>query len=130
MVGSVNWIGKILRWIGAGLLFCSLIACWVREEGHSYNFLFAAGGIDIILVVLHKLRRKIGYADVDTISQGIQGATGKMIDYLVFGAVVLVCLLAYVNSGYTWSSEDWMWAKKMLPILHIGLAAHLFLNRY
>lgn len=123
-------IGKILRWIGAFFLLLSLFACWKHEEGHSYNFLFAAGGIDIVLVVLHRLRKKLGYDDIDTISQGIQGLTGKTVDYIIFGGIALLCLITYVNSGYTWSTEDWMWAKKMLPILQVGLGAHLFLNRY
>ena len=122
--------GNILRWIGATLLFASLIACFARQEGHSYAFWFVALGIDIFLVILHRLRKKLGLNDVDTISQGIQGLWDKPIDYAIFVVILGLCIWRYKTSGYVWSAEDWEWAKKMLPILQVALAAHLFLNRY
>ena len=128
-IGTVI-IWRVLKWIGAVLLLLSLVFCWVHKEGHSYNLLFAAGGIDIILVVFHKLRNKFGFSDIDTISQGIQGLTGKVIDYSILGIITVLCFITYKNSGYTWSAEDWMWAKKILPVLQVGLAVHLFVGRY
>lgn len=126
----IRWIMRVLKWTGAVLLVVSLFFCWVHEEGYSYNLWFAAGGIDIALVIAHKLRKIFGYGDVDTISQGIQGLTGKVVDYAFFSIITVLCLITYTRSGYTWSAEDWMWAKKILPILQICLAAHLFLNKY